>query len=646
MKPLTRNPSLDDAGSTSETINGARTIGTLTRPEARAQRFGTCAVRRLAEAQNVIALKSAIGSIAMEQRLAAVVGWFTAGDARKGTTDGIDGLLTPADGISPILRQRLADLALDALRHGECSCQRLSADSAFQLVAVPIPNRPTDCLVAVSDDLRGPAGTAGDEPQTQLKIELLAAHAGSWFLKRTSDESALLARTTAELAELVTLVQSASDATVGSQRLADALQSHTAAAEAFVFLCWPDRKDGRLTAISGGRVISRLDQETRAIESVLQESVLRGTGAVWPASDLTNRHALLAHLQLIDDRPDTTLLSMPLIDDAGTAVGSVLLTFNDHEQPAVTHRPLASNEQFLRAASRPLATVFSVLNRQSNHRWLHGLTKLKQQLTASRLQTAGWIASIAAIVLLLPVTYTVKGTAELQPAERRFVAAPFAGPLDECLVEPGDIVRKDQLLATMDGREIRWELAEVEASLNKAIRERNTQTADREFGSASVTSQEVARLEQRRAMLQHRATSLEIRSPADGIVVSGDHREAEGVPLDAGQSLFEIAPLDRMVIEVGLPEGDVRHVVAGMTVTVQPDAIPERSLTATIRRIHPRAELRDGDNVFVAEADILNEDGILRPGMRGQARVSTERHPLGWNLFHKPVAWTLGWIGL
>ena len=117
--------------------------------------------------------------------------------------------------------------------------------------------------------------------------------------------------------------------------------------------------------------------------------------------------------------------------------------------------------------------------------------------------------------------------------------------------------------------------------------------------------------------------------------VPGEFRVLPNLPDELAQGLFE--------------REDVYPVVARFSNAAsqsQPDAIPERSLTATIRRIHPRAELRDGDNVFVAEADILNEDGILRPGMRGQARVSTERHPLGWNLFHKPVAWTLGWIGL
>jgi hypothetical protein len=112
-----------------------------------------------------------------------------------------------------------------------------------------------------------------------------------------------------------------------------------------------------------------------------------------------------------------------------------------------------------------------------------------------------------------------------------------------------------------------------------------------------------------------------------------------------GKTLFEIAPLDAMVVELCIPEEDIRHVQVGMTVDIQLEAAPEDSLTAVIRSVHPRAEIRDGRNIFIAEADIPNHNSLLRPGMRGSSHVNTRRHPLGWNLFHKPAAWLLGWLG-
>jgi len=127
--------------------------------------------------------------------------------------------------------------------------------------------------------------------------------------------------------------------------------------------------------------------------------------------------------------------------------------------------------------------------------------------------------------------------------------------------------------------------------------------------------------------------------------VAGDLKDTEGVPLETGQSLFEVAPLDRMVMEVAIPEEDVRHILPGMTVRLRLDAKPSETLDATIVRMHPKAELRDHENVFIAEAELDNSQHELRPGMRGQAKVSTGRRMLGWTLLHKPTAHIVGWLG-
>jgi hypothetical protein len=40
-----------------------------------------------------------------------------------------------------------------------------------------------------------------------------------------------------------------------------------------------------------------------------------------------------------------------------------------------------------------------------------------------------------------------------------------------------------------------------------------------------------------------------------------------------------------------------------------------------------------------------NADFLLRPGMRGRARIIGQQHPLAWNLFHKPIDSLLLWLG-
>ena len=570
--------------------------------------------------------------------------WRHPPGSQIGQTEHLEGLLAPIEGASQSLREQLKRTATECLHRNNLTWT--SVGTELNLCALPIGSLPGHCLLMITQPPASPQ-IAQDDRNNQVTTSLLmlSSFIGEWSLQRAGRQNAQNASTVAALIELVAHVQSANDCNSGCQRLADSLQSYLQADRVVIGLCRRGRSDVKVTAISCGAVIDPFSEETRLIESALQESLIRSTSGVWPALELSNRHALLSHQQLAESGYGDSLVSMPIQTESGDAMGCILATFPLSTHDAAATDRIREAERFLRAGAGALAGCLGVLQKVADSRWLSLIRGARGVLTASRLQMAAWLSGAIAMVLMLPMIYRIRCELELQPVERRYVAAPFDGPLEQCLVEPGDIVTKDQLLAQMDGREIRWELAEVQANLNKATKERNTQLSKKEFGNAAISGHEMQRLEQRAALLQHRNASLEIRSPADGVVVSGDHREAEGVPLEMGKTLFEIAPLDAMVVELCIPEEDIRHVEVGMTVDIQLEAVPEDSITALIRSVHPRAEIRDGKNIFIAEADIPNHNSLLRPGMRGSAHVNTRRHPLGWNLFHKPAAWLLGWLG-
>ncbi len=646
MKPLQATGRSDRMTQTESAAVSAPDSACGVRPYSRTASHETVTATRRAilAAHDLPALQAVIVSHLRRTCAPVFAAWYHAAGAQIGQTDRLEGLLCPASGMSSAMRQQMKDAAVAAVCSEELQSFRWPEGSSLRLIALPLPGSTGQCLLSVIEDNSDSAERRSAAiTEFQLLGSLITEHSTVRAMARATDS----ARATAALIELIGRMQSAGDSSAACQRLVDALQQHLQADEVIVGLARSGTAECRITAFSGGQVIERLSERTRLIESVLQESVVRSAGAVWPVQDAANRHSLLSHQQLSEAEHGRVLVSMPLQTESGSAAGSVLAIFSPQTLCGETNSVdrVRDAERFLRAAAAPLAGCLSMMQKLADSRWLQWAETIRSLLTASRLQRAAWLSGAVAVILLLPVMYSVNATSELQPVERRYVAAPFAGPLEECLVEPGDVVQKDQLLARMDGREIRWELAEVHASLNKAIKERNTQVSSREFGSAAITGHEIQRLEQRSELLAFRDASLEIRSPVDGMVVSGDHREAEGVPLETGQTLFEIAPLDAMVVEICIPEGDIRHVAEGMHVTIQLDAVPDDTLDATIRCVHPRAELRDGQNVFVAEADILNADGVLRPGMRGHARILTERHTLGWNLFHKPVAYLLGWLG-
>jgi RND family efflux transporter MFP subunit len=291
---------------------------------------------------------------------------------------------------------------------------------------------------------------------------------------------------------------------------------------------------------------------------------------------------------------------------------------------------------FVQASEKPVAACLRVTRRGEPS----AIGRLLRALIGRRRSWRGKAAVLGACalaaILLMPAPYKVACDCQIEPVHRRFVAAPYEGTLEKSLAAPGELVSQGQLLARLDGREIRWEMAGLDADYIQAVKKRDSALANQNAAASQLAKLEMDRLQLQRRLLEHRAANLEIRSPIDGIVASGDLERAEGAPLLIGQTLFEIAPLGEMIAEIGVPEREIPYVHVGQEVALRLDAYPGRAWTATLTSIQPRAETRDHQSVFVAEVMLDNSDGVLRPGMHGRAKIATARRPLAWNLFHRP----------
>lgn len=463
----------------------------------------------------------------------------------------------------------------------------------------------------------------------------------------TSDQSHHRAPNTADLdlhrlaalTELVSRVSSVASPIEACRTLANALKDACQIERVIVALC--PRRFGQceVTAISGFRQIDSKAEVTILATSAAQECVARGTLGLWPPQDRDNRHALCAHRQLARALDQPALLSVPLADAEGHVRGVCLL--------AGSQRTVASAElrNFLLAASTPLGSTLGMIQRARGNRFDRLASEIAEFARTHTAKVSIWVALATLCVLLLPIRYHVSCSCELQPVIRRFIAAPFDARLERNHVKPGDVVMAGQLLAQIDARDIQWELASKQAEAQRMAKEMAGHEAAHESGKAEITGLELERLQLVIAQLEEQASSLEIRSPVDGLVLLGDHSKNEGIPLEKGKTLFEIAPLDRMVIELEIPEDDMRFIQPGMHARVRLTAFPLQSFDGVIERVHPRAELKEHDNVFIAEISYENVNDQLRPGMRGSARIATVRRPLAWNWFHKAFVAALTWFG-
>ncbi|MFY9254157.1 MAG: efflux RND transporter periplasmic adaptor subunit [Fuerstiella sp.] len=580
------------------------------------------------------------------------VGWFQPAGDRIGESAKLRQLNHSATETPQALSHSLQTLANVASLKQILAVQMLPDNSACA-VATPVAGADGQCLVVTFAVPNGAPNAAAVQFQKTTALELAASRLSEWLAGRKSIQASDDSRHVAALVELTSLVLSSESRKAAGQCLVDQLKQHLQASQVLFGACRHQSLKCQLAAVSGTPEVDRFSEATKIAEAVMQESIARSAASIWPAVEDSNRHALLSHKHFAEENKVTSVVACPLRNEAGDVVGCVIASFGTQ----VSTQPLSADDvtsarrlaedglRFLHAGTRSIGTAVHVVHRTTTGKISNWTSRLRKAASGQKALTAGIIAGIITAAMLIPVDYRVTCDSELQPVSPRYVAAPFDAPLDECLVHPGDVVEAGQILARLDGRELHWEQAGIKADLGKATKEHNAYLSEQEFGDAAIARHEIDRLRNRSAMLSNRDNELDIRSPISGIVVSGDLKDTEGVPLETGQSLFEIAPLDRLVIEVAIPEEDIRHVQEGMNLSVQLDAMPSQIVAATVLRIHPKAELRDHENVFIAEAELDNSEQLLRPGMKGAAKISTGHRALGWNLFHKPVAHVTGWLG-
>lgn len=545
----------------------------------------------------------------------------------------LDGILHPIAGLPELTTKSFREFAIAAYQDRQTRAGRIGRPPTQLLVGVPITTAPSpEVLLALFL-----APSAPPDVLTTV-IELAVSTVALFDLRVGAITLDREVAATAAIVDLVSRVQSAKDVTAAGQTLCDEATRHLGVLQMAVAMTRPGQSGCRLTAVSRGEGNVSPEKRDSFLEAALDECLLRGEVGIWPPPTGAARHSLATHKQLALRWNAEAVVSVPLRTHDGETVGAWVAIVRNTDQSA-------STTGFMHAAAPLMGAALQTLQRGERGRiaraWGHFTLAMRQR--KGQLITLGCLLLVAG--LCVPFPYSVRGGCEVHPVSLRYVAAPFDARLLHAAVEPGDEVIAGQVLARLDGEEIRWELSGATAEVDRAAKERDGHLAGKEINAAQVSRLEMARMNAKATVLRQRSEQLEIRSPVDGVIISGDLRKAEGAPLTTGQTLFEIAPLEEMVLEIGIPEEDIGHVVVGQSVEAVLNALSDRTWTGTIERIHPRAELVDQDYVFVAEVKFTNEFRLLRPGMKGRAKIETASHPLGWNLFHKAIDQMRFWIG-
>ena len=463
-----------------------------------------------------------------------------------------------------------------------------------------------------------------------LALQQLAMVCEGASLRRLAAASDERTRLAAMLLDLCGRVTQGDSVRGGCQELVGSLQEQLDASLVAVGLSPANQTTPKVVALSDGVDADPHGIQVQRIEATLAESALADEVVCFPSVESSPSSPALAHKRLAAVMGAEAAISTPLHDAEGRVIGGLLCVGGAARLLVPTTR------QMLHTATVPIGGAVAAVQRHAGGR----LLRWGRALTGGAARVRGLLMMLAAAalagVMMIPTPYRIAAGCRAEPTLRRLSPAPFDGLLQSTHVAPGDVVTAGELLATMDSREVEWELAGVVADREREAKERDTHLSAHEVARSMMAALEVERLSARESLLRDRLARLEIRSPIDGIVLSGSLDRRENVPVTVGQSLYEIAPLASLRLEVEIPADEVSHVRTGLPVEIRMHGQASEPVIGTIERIRPASEVREGRNVFVAEVAVDNLDGRLRPGMKGSVRITGDSHPLGWNLFHRP----------
>lgn len=175
-----------------------------------------------------------------------------------------------------------------------------------------------------------------------------------------------------------------------------------------------------------------------------------------------------------------------------------------------------------------------------------------------------------------PAVEAVYATGTVEPVQWVKVAPRIVARIDEILASEGDRVTEGQVLARLDDREERANVAQLEARVAFL---RTELARLRRLGEEHITRQSYeqaeSELRQAKAALdaaQHLLSEMTIRSPMDGVVL---HQEGEvGEIVDKRQVLFWVGQIRPLRVSAEVDEEDIPPVREGQRTLIKADAFP------------------------------------------------------------------------
>lgn len=377
----------------------------------------------------------------------------------------------------------------------------------------------------------------------------------------------------------------------------------------------------------------------KRIEAAIEEAVDQKETLVYPATDKST-FMLQAHEELAKNHGGSFICTVPLVHH-GQVTGGVIFE-RSAAATAFTPEAIELCEQ--------LAALFAPILefRRLNDRPLLEKTNELLKSAASGVFGSGHLGlkfvvtvSVLAVMMLTMVqwNYKVSANSVLEGTVERVITAPEEGYIKDAPARPGDLVSAKQTLATLDDRDLKLEKLKWSGKQKQIRKEYREALAGRNRSQIGILRTQLDQAQAQLEILEKKLERTVISAPIGGVIVSGDFTRALGSPVERGQIMYKVSPLDDYRVLLDVDESDVAELSVGMKGELTLSAAAEDTFEITVDKITPVSEAGDGANYFQVEASLIETPQFLRPGMQGVSKIEIGERRLLWVLTHKLVDW-------
>ena len=257
-------------------------------------------------------------------------------------------------------------------------------------------------------------------------------------------------------------------------------------------------------------------------------------------------------------------------------------------------------------------------------------------------------------LMFLPVRLSVLAPLEVDAKNPYVVTSALNSVIEEVKVFPNDKIDKNQLIVKFD---------DVDFINNYNVAKRTLDVANAELFSTKQSSfsdpkqkSQILQLENQVKLkeaelnyAQDQLNKTKIYAKEDGIAIINNANDWKGKPVSTGERIFLIAKPENIELKIMLSVSDAIFLEENAIIKAFFDNDPTNSWSAKVKYISYKPELTEQNILsykITANFDDIKENGYIPSiGLRGTAKIYSQKVTLFFYLFRKPITAVRQWIG-